>query len=159
MRRIIKTAARPSMAPIQNLLAAWRSSLTRLDRSSLPALRSAAADTARDGIRQSKQAMVRVVENAAEYIGSGKIIVSHSLSSTVLGVIERLKDRNIRVIATESRPLNEGYILARRLSEWGVSIQLINDPHQALDGQNQLLQTVLSKQGGPCPPCQRVAGR
>jgi len=121
------TAARPSMAPMQNLLAAWKSSLTRLDRSSLPALRTAAADKARYGIRQSKQAMVKVVENTAEYIGSGKTIITHSLSSTVLGVLERLKDRNIRVIATESRPLNEGYILSRRLSEWGISTQLITD--------------------------------
>jgi len=120
-------AARPSMAPIQNLLAVWKSSLTRLDKSSLPALRSTVADKAQDGIRQSKHAMVKVVENGAEYIGSGKTIITHSLSSTVLGVLERLKDRNIRVIATESRPLNEGHILVRRLSEWGISTQLITD--------------------------------
>ena len=120
-------AVRPSMAPIQNLLAAWKSSLARLDRSSLLALRSASANEARDGIRKSKQAMVKVVENAAEFIGSGKTIITHSLSSTVLGVLERLKDRNIHVIATESRPLNEGHILARRLSEWDISTQLITD--------------------------------
>ncbi len=124
--------ARPSMAPIQNLLAAWKSSLARLDRSSLPELRSVAADKARDGIRQSKQAMVKVVENSVEYIGSDKTIITHSLSSTVLAVLEKLKDRNTRVIVTESRPLNEGYILARQLSERGISTQLITDAQLGL---------------------------
>ena len=121
------TAARPSMAPIQNLLTEWKFSLSQLDDSSLPALRSAAADRARDGIRQSKWAVERVVENAADYIGTGKTIITHSLSSTVLGVLEKFKDREIRVVATESRPLNEGHILARRLSEWDISTQLITD--------------------------------
>jgi len=125
-------AARPSMAPIQNLLTAWRSSLTRLDGLSLPVLRSAAADQARDGIRQSKQAMVTTVENAAEFIGSGKTVITHSLSSTVLAVFKRLKDRNIRAIATESRPLNEGDNLARQLSDWDISTQLITDAQLGL---------------------------
>jgi translation initiation factor 2B subunit (eIF-2B alpha/beta/delta family) len=127
----LKTA-RPSMAPIQNLLTAWKSSLARLDGLSLPVLRSAAADRARDGIRQSKQAMVTTVENAAEFIGSGKTVITHSLSSTVLGVFERLKNRNIRAIATESRPLNEGNILARQLSERCISTQLITDAQLGL---------------------------
>jgi len=126
------TAARPSMAPIQNLLTAWKSSLTGLDSSSLPALRSAAADKAREGIRESNRAMVKVLENSAGYIGSDKTIITHSLSSTVLGIFERLKDRNIRVIATESRPLNEGYILSRQLSEWSISTQLITDAQLGL---------------------------
>jgi len=126
------TAARPSMAPIQNLLTAWKSSLSRLDSSSLPALRSAVADKAREGIRESKRAMVKVLENSAGYIGSDKTIITHSLSSTVLGVFARLKNRNIRVIATESRPLNEGYILARQLSEWSISTQLITDAQLGL---------------------------
>jgi translation initiation factor 2B subunit (eIF-2B alpha/beta/delta family) len=120
------------MAPIQNLLTAWKSSLARLDRLSLPVLRSVAADKARDGIRQSKQAMVKVVENSVEYIGSDKTIITHSLSSTVLAVFEKLKDRNTRVIVTESRPLNEGNILARKLSEWGISTQLITDAQLGL---------------------------
>ena len=121
------TAARPSMASIQNLLTQWKFSLTQLDSSSLSALRSAAADRARDGIRQSKRAAERAVENAADYIGTGKTIITHSLSSTVLGVLEKLKDQDIRVLVTESRPLNEGHILTRRLSEWNISTQLITD--------------------------------
>ena len=133
MRRCDRlTAARPSMAPIQNLLAAWKSSLSRLGGLSLPALRSAAADLAWEGVRQSELAIVKVMDNAARCIGSDKTVITHSLSSTVLGVFERLKDRNTHAIVTESRPLKEGYILARQLSEWGISTQLITDAQLGL---------------------------
>ena len=125
-------AARPSMAPIHNLLTAWKSSLTQLDGSSLPELRAAAAGRAREGIKRSKKAMVKVMENGAGYIDSGKTILTHSFSATVLGVFARLKDRNIRVIVTESRPLNEGYMLARQLSDWSIPTQLITDAQLGL---------------------------
>ena len=46
------------------------------------------------------------------------------MSSTVLEVFRQLKDRGLRVIATESRPLNEGHTLASRLSEWGIPATL-----------------------------------
>lgn len=125
-------AARPSMAPIQNLLAMWKSTLTGLDGLTLPVWRFAAADRAREGIRQSKHAMVKTAANAAEYIGSDKTVITHSLSSTVLAVLEKLMDRGIRVMVSESRPLNEGIILARQLSEWNISSQLLTDAQLGL---------------------------
>ncbi|MCB1850469.1 MAG: hypothetical protein KDI83_06745 [Gammaproteobacteria bacterium] len=125
-------AARPSMAPIENLLDAWSNGLGHLDSSSLTVLRSTAAELAREGIWQSKRALLRSAENAAAQIGDDKTLITHSLSSTLLAVFERLQARNIRVIVTESRPLNEGHILARRLSDWNIPTQLITDAQLGL---------------------------
>jgi len=125
-------AARPSMAPIANLLGEWKAGLTRLDMSSLPEIRTSATDNALMLIRQSEQALQETVENAVAYIGSDKTLITHSLSSTVLQVLLSVAKRNIRVIVSESRPLNEGHQLARRLAEAGIPTQLITDAQLGL---------------------------
>ncbi|MCB1829760.1 MAG: translation initiation factor eIF-2B [Chromatiaceae bacterium] len=125
-------AARASMAPIENLLTSWKTALTALDGLPLPAWRSAAAGRARDGIRQSQLAVVKTAEHTAACIGADKCIITHSLSSTVLAVFEKLKARNIRVMVSESRPLNEGVILARQLAEWHIPCQLLTDAQLGL---------------------------
>jgi translation initiation factor 2B subunit (eIF-2B alpha/beta/delta family) len=76
--------------------------------------------------------MERVVSNTVDFVGTAKTIMTHSLSSTVLNVFEKLQDSRIAALVTESRPLNEGYILARRLSEWCIPTQLITDAQMGL---------------------------
>jgi len=123
---------RPSMAPIRNLLAEWRLDLDSRTGLSLQALRAAAMNTADDLIRRSGEAVQQTVAHAVEQIGDGKRIITHSLSSTVLAVFERLKDRKVQAVITESRPLNEGYLLASRLAEWEIPTELITEAQMGL---------------------------
>ena len=64
--------------------------------------------------------------NAAELIGKGKTIITHSQSSTVVGVFEHLA-ADVKVIVTESRPPGEGRILAEKLSRLGIVTDFISD--------------------------------
>jgi len=126
------TGSRPSMAPIRNLLAEWRLDLVFESNLSLQALRTAAGNAADALIFRSGQALGRAVAHAVEHIGDGKRIITHSLSSTVLDVFEQLKDRNVQAVITESRPLNEGYLLASRLAEWEIPAELITEAQMGL---------------------------
>jgi translation initiation factor 2B subunit (eIF-2B alpha/beta/delta family) len=58
--------------------------------------------------------------------------MTHSLSSTVVEVCRLLKDVGLRMIVTESRPLEEGRQLAGRLSAWGVPTTYITDAQMGL---------------------------
>ena len=66
----------------------------------------------------------RVVQKGTELIKRKSILV-HSFSSAVYEAI--LQAQNVRVIATESRPKNEGVDLAKRLNEKGVDVELVID--------------------------------
>ncbi|MCP3870057.1 MAG: hypothetical protein GY703_18570 [Gammaproteobacteria bacterium] len=125
-------AARPSMAPIINLLSRWRADLKSSTGLPLPILRETTAASAEQLIAEARGAAGAAAALTAEHIGDGKRILTHSLSSTVLEVFQRLKDRGVSALVTESRPLNEGYILARRLAEWGIPVELITDAQIAL---------------------------
>ena len=125
-------ACRPSMAPVQNLLDEWQQALARRGEDRLAEFRSAAAEEARQWVERSRMALRQVGQNGADYIGADKTIITHSLSSTVVDVFERLKERNVRAVVSESRPLNEGRILARQLSQWRIPTQLITDAQLGL---------------------------
>lgn len=120
-------ACRPSMAPLQNLLEEWRLAMAQCAANRLSDYRYAAATDAEQRIARSRAALRQVGQNSADYIGAGKTIITHSLSSTVVDVFDRLKQLNVRALVSESRPLNEGRILARQLSEWRIPTQLITD--------------------------------
>lgn len=123
-------ASRPSMAAIANLLGGWRD-----DIASLPPALDAARDIA-------KQAAVRIaadargatdalVRHAADLIGRDKTVLTHSYSSAVWRVFERLQNQNVRAIVTESRPLYEGHRLAARLAGCSIPATLITDAQMA----------------------------
>ena len=120
-------AGRPSMAAIGNLLGEWIRCLEASPADSLETIRAAAADRALDLIAASREASIGAAEHAAAHIGGGRTVLTHSRSSTVLLVFDRLKDAGLRVIVTESRPLNEGHAVAAQLSDWGVTTALITD--------------------------------
>ncbi len=58
--------------------------------------------------------------------------MTHSVSSTVLETCRLLKDRGLRMIVTESRPLEEGRRLVERLSAWNVPTTYITDAQMGL---------------------------
>jgi translation initiation factor 2B subunit (eIF-2B alpha/beta/delta family) len=126
-RALALAATRPSMAPLRNLLERWRETLAGLPAGELEAARRTAADAARALVEDSRRAALEAAAQAAELVGAGRTVATHSLSSTVLEVFNRLKDTGVSVILTESRPLYEGHRLAARLSEWSIPATLITD--------------------------------
>ena len=125
-------AARPSMAPIQNLLSRWRTQLNLATAQDVHTARQNAVASAENLIAASQQAVAECAAHAAQLMGVGPTVMTHSLSSTVLEVCRRLKDTGLRMIITESRPLEEGRRLAERLSAWNVPTVYITDAQMGL---------------------------
>jgi translation initiation factor 2B subunit (eIF-2B alpha/beta/delta family) len=126
------STARPSMASVQNLPRRWGEGLAFPPGLDLPSARRLAVDRAQALIAASRHAVTDCAAHAAELVGPGRTLMTHSLSSTVLEVCRLLKDTGLRMIATESRPLEEGRLLAQRLSAWNVPTLYITDAQMGL---------------------------
>lgn len=63
------------------------------------------------------------------FLRDGVVVMTHGYSRVVFSVLKYAvqKERRITVIATESRPQNNGVTLAQRLSAEGIPVQLISD--------------------------------
>ncbi len=126
------SAVRPSMTPIRNLLWRWRDGLPLPAESNLSAARRLAVERAENLIATSRQAVADCAAHAAALLGPGRTVLTHSLSSTVVETCRLLKDAGLRMIVTESRPLEEGRQLAERLSAWKVPTVYITDAQMGL---------------------------
>jgi translation initiation factor 2B subunit (eIF-2B alpha/beta/delta family) len=124
--------ARPSMAPVNNLLSQWLGRLCEERGLALSSMRTLAAEQAEKIIRRSEAAVHEVAQRTARYLGAGRTLFTHSLSSTVAAVFEQLRGQSVRAIITESRPLQEGYLLAGELSEWAIPTTLITESQVGL---------------------------
>ncbi|MFW6196852.1 MAG: ribose 1,5-bisphosphate isomerase [Thermoplasmatota archaeon] len=84
---------------------------------------------ANEFIDKSINAGEKIAEYGGRRISDGEVILTHCNSSIALGCIKHAWDegKDIRVIATESRPKRQGYITVRQLSEYGVPVSLIVD--------------------------------
>lgn len=120
-------ATRPSMAPVQNLLARWRQRVTDPGTADLRRLRESALRSTRELTRASRDATAGAARSAASRVPPGATVITHSLSSTVLALFRLLAPEGVRAIVTESRPLLEGATLARELAGLGVPTQYITD--------------------------------
>jgi translation initiation factor 2B subunit (eIF-2B alpha/beta/delta family) len=125
-------AARPSMAPVNNLISRWLNGLRKHSGLEPGPMRSAAVEEAEALIQYSEAAVLEVAQRTAHYLGPGRTLFTHSLSSTVAAVFEQLREQSVRAIITESRPLQEGYLLAGELSEWGIPTTLITEAQAGL---------------------------
>ncbi|NIO38739.1 MAG: hypothetical protein GTO41_00180, partial [Burkholderiales bacterium] len=112
--------ARPTMAPITNLVARWLAAFAKAGAGELDETRAQAVICAQALIAESEQAVQRVASRAAELIGPDNTIITHSLSSTVVRVFEVLGSRT-KAIITESHPPGEGRRLAEKLSALGIA--------------------------------------
>lgn len=125
-------AARPSMAPVINMVSQWLQGLRKQGGMELPQMRSTAIEKAQELILQSEAAVLAVAKRTARYLGAGRTLFTHSLSSTVAAVFQQLQAQSVRAIITESRPLQEGYLLAGELSEWNIPTTLITEAQTGL---------------------------
>ncbi|MBK9951088.1 MAG: translation initiation factor eIF-2B [Candidatus Competibacteraceae bacterium] len=123
---------RPSMTPVGNLLRRWNDGLAVDARLNLPVARRSAAGRAEGLIESSQRAVAGCAAHAARLLGSGRTVMTHSFSSTVLESCRLLKDAGLRMIVTESRPLEEGRRLAEQLADWKVPTVYITDAQMGL---------------------------
>lgn len=119
--------ARPSMAPIYNMLQRWIDGVDRLSSLDTSGLRHDAASLAQDLTDQSLQAVDRAAEKAAELIGHNATIITHSLSSTVTETFRKLAPGAVKAIVTEGRPGYEGRQQAVHLDRANIPVMLITD--------------------------------
>ena len=138
LRRLLTARAgelagiRPTMAPISNLLGRWQTALEKVPAEDLAEFRAQAAAVAEALVSESEQAMEQAAASACRVIGSGRRILTHSLSASVLACFRLLRGNGVTAIVSESRPLNEGRRLAEQLAEWAIPVSLITDAQLGL---------------------------
>ena len=119
--------ARPSMAPVHNLVERWADRVVELETESTDSLRRQAAAIAQELSDHSVCAVAAAAREAARLIGQGRRIITHSMSSTVLETFRVLAATDVRAIVTESRPGLEGRNQARHLDAMGIPVTFITD--------------------------------
>lgn len=72
---------------------------------------------------------IKISQFAQSLIKNDPKIITHSYSSSVLNslISAKKQGKNFRVICTESRPINEGVIFAKKLGEAGIKVNLVTD--------------------------------
>lgn len=123
-------SAQPYMAPIFNLVNSILYAIEeKKDTFSDNQMRELVKSKAQDFIQNSLASLEKIGQYGETLIEEGSTILTHSSSGSILAILKkaRFEGRNFKVIATESRPMLEGKILARFLGEEGISTTLIVD--------------------------------
>ncbi len=97
----------------------------------------ASDDEKREDLIRRAEEFIKWVDTARERIGkigakrivNGSTVMTHCNSSAALSVIKHAfkEGKEIKVIATESRPRHQGYITTKELAEYGIEVTLIVD--------------------------------
>lgn len=120
-------SARPSMEAVGNLVGRWCRELDDLKGADLGTNVNAAISRAQALRQQSLAAVQKTVEYMVDRIEPGEVLLTHSISSTIKEILRGVRGRHIRAVITESRPGNEGKLLARFLSDLAIATQYITD--------------------------------
>ncbi len=79
-------------------------------------------------VEKQETALEKIAVIGAKRIKDGDTILTHCNSSTALDVIaEAAKTKNIKVICTETRPRNQGYITAKFMAKKKIPVTLVID--------------------------------
>ncbi len=78
---------------------------------------------------KTKEGNIIASENAANMIMEGDVILTHCHSSLVEEALKKAHDKNIsfKVFCTETRPLYQGRITAKKLCEHGLDVTMVVD--------------------------------
>lgn len=117
--------ARPSMVVIGNAVGKVESRLTGGD-APVAAISQVTSEL--------ENASMAIAQHARRQIPANAVIMTHSASSTVLGLFRLLtrEQHPFSVICTQSSPGLEGHQLARTLNDMGVPVTLITDAQMGL---------------------------
>ncbi len=127
--------ARPSMAPVYNLVQRWSDWVERLEADDLDTFRRQSAEAAETLCDSSISALGEAADHAATLIHDDSVVITHSFSSTVREVFNQARNRRqqpARVIVSESRPGMEGREQARFLAGMGIQVTYITDAELGL---------------------------
>lgn len=116
---------RPTAVSLPNALRA----VMKYRAGSVDEAKQAIVDNADKFIRNSENAVKKIGEIGARKIRDGYTIMTHCNSSAAAGIIEAAyKDgKNVNVIATETRPRQQGYVTIDVMQKIGVPTTLIID--------------------------------
>ena len=95
----------------------------------LESARTSLAKNADGFVERSLMAVERIGEIGSRRILDGDVILTHCNSSVALSIIKTAFDagKDIRVIATESRPRYQGHLTIKTLDGWGIETELVVD--------------------------------
>ncbi len=92
-------------------------------------LKSSVVEASETFIKNSEEAVHRIGEYGSKMIDEGDTLMTHCNSSAALEIIKAAnkEGKSIRVYATETRPLYQGYITCQILNKEGIDVSLICD--------------------------------
>ncbi len=95
----------------------------------LDSARRSLVKNADEFVERSLLAVERLGEIGSRRIRDGDVILTHCNSSVALSIIKTAHDsgKEIKVIATESRPRYQGHLTIKTLDGWGIKTELVVD--------------------------------
>ena len=123
---------RTNMAPIRNLIERWRATLKGAPLDNLESTRAYAVGMASELRQKSLKAAGDIARHARRAIGANRMVLTHSISSTVVEVMRAMKEDGVTAVVTEARPLLEGLRMAELLTREGIPTTLITDAQMGL---------------------------
>lgn len=120
-------AAQPLMAPLVRLGSELLFAAERCETS--PEIAQTTMTRSKEFVERLHTHLDAVAKVAAEIIPDMAMVLTHSSSTTVFEALLRAAEqgKRLRVFCTESRPMREGFTLARRLSAAGIPTTLLID--------------------------------
>lgn len=121
--------ARPSAVSLPNAVRFVVHRVRSAGIEDLKELKELTLRTAEKFIQDSEKAIATIGEIGARRISQGDVIMTHCNSSAALSIIKTAwkQGKKIKVVATESRPRNQGLITVRELARAGIPTTLIVD--------------------------------
>jgi len=115
--------AQPAMAPMLNLVNHLFHAISSIQDPQ--AIREKGTTAVQGFLADLRTASEKIRRQALLLLKGKRRVMTHSYSSTVLGVLEHAQ--GIEVICPEARPLGEGLRTAKALAEKGISVRLVTD--------------------------------
>jgi len=120
-------AIRPSMIALNHLLGQLSLRLKNLETADVNSLKTSIARLVDEIAEKARAAQLGTAKKMADRIVEGDVIMSFSVSSTIKQVFSEAESRIGRVYIPESRPGNEGLLLAQFLNELHVDTICITE--------------------------------
>jgi ribose 1,5-bisphosphate isomerase len=120
-------SVRPSMVAIANLVDGFGHQIQTVSKYDLTDCRESAIKVATQLVEAAEQASQQTAIEAAKMIEENEVLMTHSLGSMIKRVFAMVSDRSVKAIVTESRPGNEGQLLAEYLSSLKIETCYITD--------------------------------
>lgn len=116
--------SQPSMAPCFHL--ANTLLLAAEGHDDLEEMKEASKEAIKNLVQHLQESVARISKIARGLIPEGARVLTHSYSSTVLRTLVDAKEegKDFQVVCTESRPMCEGFQLARKLSENQIRVRV-----------------------------------